>query len=269
MMTSHYIKKLGWLSVDPLAEQFVAWSSYNYVYNNPIKYTDPDGMAPQDDYFDSQGNYLGSDNRSTNNIRIVTSFDLVVLNLDLNSSFARDNSVSVTDLHYGSAANRSLLTNIANHYADEAGITNNVDGVKEYPGAVMAVFNDASMFVSTDFQDISGFLENAFNFQNVIVHEEGHIGNGPETNLQHTERYLEQIDHQSYFMTTDAFKSTGSSAVLHYLNLAIKDGESASSIQDRIDSFNSRSMSTGVTYTRNGNTVEMSPSITLDTIILN
>ncbi|MDH5381340.1 MAG: RHS repeat-associated core domain-containing protein, partial [Cyclobacteriaceae bacterium] len=32
-----------WVSVDPLAEKYVAYSPYNYTLNNPIKYDDPDG----------------------------------------------------------------------------------------------------------------------------------------------------------------------------------------------------------------------------------
>jgi hypothetical protein len=35
-----------WLSPDPLAEEFTSWSPYNFVYNNPIYFTDPDGRAP-------------------------------------------------------------------------------------------------------------------------------------------------------------------------------------------------------------------------------
>ena len=35
-----------WNSVDPLADQFPAWSPYAYVFHNPLKYTDPDGKAP-------------------------------------------------------------------------------------------------------------------------------------------------------------------------------------------------------------------------------
>jgi RHS repeat-associated protein len=34
-----------WGQVDPLADQFAEWSPYQYVYNNPIKHTDPTGMA--------------------------------------------------------------------------------------------------------------------------------------------------------------------------------------------------------------------------------
>jgi len=32
-----------WLSVDPLAEKFSGWSSYNYVTNNPLNVVDPNG----------------------------------------------------------------------------------------------------------------------------------------------------------------------------------------------------------------------------------
>ncbi len=48
-MTARYYnpKWSIWLSVDPLAEQMPSFSSYNYTFSNPIKLTDPTGMAPE------------------------------------------------------------------------------------------------------------------------------------------------------------------------------------------------------------------------------
>ncbi|WP_419868701.1 DUF6443 domain-containing protein [Chryseobacterium sp. CT-SW4] len=37
-----------WLSPDPLSEEFSDWTPYNYTFNNPIKFIDPDGNAPED-----------------------------------------------------------------------------------------------------------------------------------------------------------------------------------------------------------------------------
>lgn len=66
-----------WLSPDPLSEKFYDYSPYNFVYNNPIRFVDPDGRAPLDDYYSKQGRFLGSDGAKTNDIRIIDETDFM------------------------------------------------------------------------------------------------------------------------------------------------------------------------------------------------
>ena len=68
-----YDSEIGrFLSVDPLAHWYYAWSPYIYVLGNPIRNIDPDGRNVETDYYNQKGKYLGTDGVANGQVMVVT-----------------------------------------------------------------------------------------------------------------------------------------------------------------------------------------------------
>ncbi|HFG0566834.1 TPA: hypothetical protein ACGFUW_002624, partial [Flavobacterium psychrophilum] len=103
-----------WMSPDPLSEEFPSYSPYNFCFNNPMKFVDPDGRAPMTDLYNMRGKKIGTDGVNNGVKMVVTNnsearqiartkgnVDLSTVNsgVTLPSNTALQESLNVLDRH--------------------------------------------------------------------------------------------------------------------------------------------------------------------------
>ncbi len=114
-----YDPTLGrWHAIDPLAEKYYPISPYVYVANNPLKFVDPDGMRI-DDYFNNNGEYLGTDNAETDKVKVIDQNvwdDNKQVSADGIESIDHATGAANSTLHSESGLSTEASLNVYSHY---------------------------------------------------------------------------------------------------------------------------------------------------------
>lgn len=148
-----------WLSPDPLAEEFPEWSPYNFTYNNPIRYVDPDGRAPVDwiksnltGKFEWRNEVTSASNTPHNYTYVGKSDQSIVTNLFGQSNFKTSDwdvgLIGVNDFNNPYSAKGAALNNMSANTTMSVSLRAEVSSTSNSDGSVSKEFNGIDVGVS-------------------------------------------------------------------------------------------------------------------------